>query len=149
MTLTKYKTYFALQGLFLLGILMYQSPWLFSNTTVGIIKEFGYAPYLRGRKTIELMNVDYLVNDKLYNRTYTRNATPDSQQNIIIRYLTFMPGASRIDTPVGEWEEPLLWYVVFFIFTSMMFFIPNDTTPKDMLVTISNKKPWVTFSNKK
>jgi hypothetical protein len=143
MILSRYKTYFILQAVFLIGILLYQSPWLFSKTTTGTIVSFGTAASSGNFRVVEMMRVSYEVEYESYIGYYTRNATPKSTSTVKIRYLTFSPGTSRLSTSIGEWGEPLLYYLIFFIGTSMFFLIPNESISKEMTIVLRKKRPWV------
>ena len=85
----------------------------------------------------------YRAGDKIYTETTTRNETPLLQTTIRIRYLTFMPGVSRLDTYEGNWLGFQVALLIFFVITTMIFFIPNDTMPGKSYFYFTRKKPWI------
>jgi hypothetical protein len=141
--LSKTKTYFILQGVFLCCILLAQLFWVFSKSTNGQIIEFSRAASQGKWKHIELMTVRYWVAYHEYTETYTRNETPLAQKTISIRYSIFFPSVSRLNTFEGNWEEYLIWYLIFFGATTMIFFVPNTVLPKGTMFEFCKRYPFV------
>jgi hypothetical protein len=143
MFLNKRQTYIYLQVLFIACLLLIQSTWIFSRTTNGEIISFDRAARTGKWKHIETMTVRYTVGYKQYTSVYTRNSTPLWQKQISVRYLTLFPGTSRIDSFITNWEEYMIWYLIFFLATSMIFFVPNEVLPKGTLFELRKQFPWV------
>lgn len=144
MTLSKHQTYFALHGAFILAVLLFQTFWLFSRTTDAWIEGFGRAAQSGKFKSIETMTIDYAVNGQEYETTVTRNATPAEQQTIRVRYSKLWPDVCRLDTFEGNWLQPIIIYIIFFIFTTILFFVPNkDVLPKGTVFIFSKQRPWI------
>lgn len=143
MLLNKKQTYLFLQGLFIASLLLVQASWIFSRTTEGEVLSFDRAASTGKWKHIETMTVRYTVGDEQFISVYTRNRTPLWQKHITIRYLILLPGTSRIDSFITNWEEYLIWYLIFFLATSMIFFVPNDVLPKGTMFGFTRHFPWV------
>ena len=143
MTFNKFKAYLVLQLIFFTCLFFFQFFWLFSKTTDADILSFGRASNERGWHSIETMDVTYTIAGKKYNATYTRNETPKSQTSIKIRYSILFPEVSRIESFAGNWDQPLMYYLIYFLFTTMVFTVPGDIFPKNPIFVLSNKSPFV------
>ena len=140
---SKLQLYLLLQGIFIGSILLYQSLWLFSESTDAACR-FYQGPYAERRNINPgTLMYAYRAGDKIYTETTTRNETPLLQTTIRIRYLTFMPGVSRLDTYEGNWLGFQVALLIFFVITTMIFFIPNDTMPGKSYFYFTRKKPWI------
>ncbi|MDB5201030.1 MAG: hypothetical protein JWQ27_439 [Ferruginibacter sp.] len=85
----------------------------------------------------------YKVDDNLYEDYVTRNEVPLSQDSINIRYLSFLPSVCRVDSFEGNYLGYIIAWILFFVFTTMVFFIPNDTMPKNSFIYFSRQKPFI------
>jgi hypothetical protein len=140
---SKFRFYLLLHGLFIGVVLLYQSLWIFSDTTMAACGTY-WGPY-KERRNIEpgTLMYAYRVNDNVYTESTTRNGTPISQEFIRVRYLTFWPSVSRLDSYEGNWLGFQIAWLIFFVITSMIFFIPNPTMPKNSYIYFTGKKPWI------
>jgi hypothetical protein len=151
MLLNKKQTYLLFQAIFIGCLLLVQLFWLFSKTTEGEIVSFDRAATTGKWKHIETMTVSYRVGLDQYTSVYTRNRTPLWQKQIAIRYSIFFPGISRLDSFITNWGEYMIWYLIFFLATSMIFFVPNDVLPKGTMFEIRSRFPWfkILFGDKR
>ncbi len=127
---------------------MFQFFWVFSKTTNVEIIDFGRAAKTGDFRFIETMTVRYMVDYSNYTATYTRNETPLWEKSTRIRYSTLFPGISRLDSFAGNWMEPLLYYLIFFLGTTIIFFVPSDILPKGILFEFSKNYPWIRVAKK-
>jgi hypothetical protein len=140
---SKYQFYFLLHGIFWSVVLLYQSVWFFSEKTTAAIGTY-WGPY-KERRMIEPGTVQYVykVDNKFYENETTRNGMPITQEFIEVRYLKFWPSVSRINSFESNWAGFLIAWLIFFVITSMIFFIPNDTMPRNSYIYITKRKPFL------
>ncbi len=141
---SKNQFYFLLHGTFIGIILLYQAVWLFSNSTIAACRVYP-GPY-KERRNIEpgtLMYAYRAANNEIYTGETTRNGVPLKQETVQVRYLSFAPSISRLDNYEGNWLGFQIAWLIFFVITSMIFFIPNDTMPKNSYIYFTRKKPWI------
>lgn len=145
MLLSKTKTYLLLQAIFVFCIAVVQLFWAFSRTTQGEILEFNRAADRGKWKQVETITVRYWVDYKEYTETYTRNKTPLWQKDIPVRYSILFPGVSRVDSFLSNWGEYMIWYLVYFLATTMLFFVPNEVLPRGTMFRLKPRHPVVTI----
>ena len=141
--LSKVRLYLVLHALFIGVILLYQSLWLFSTTSMAYC--YAYNGEYLARRGINpgTLVYHYGAGENIYRSTSTRNETPLDQHTIQIRYLTFCPSVSRLNTFEGNWLGYLIAWGIFFVITTMIFFIPNETMPPRSYFYFSKQKPWI------
>jgi hypothetical protein len=138
--LSKFKFYLLFQCVFIFGVLSYQLLWYFGKTAMADCYVYGRMNELENSGTLAYR---YVVGDKIYEDYATRNETPVAQETIEIKYLTFWPSMSRLNTFSGNWLGFLIAYAIYFTISSMIFLIPNDTMPRNSYFYFTKKKPWV------
>ncbi len=142
--LSKFKFYLLLQYIFLIPVMCYQLCWYFGKTTTadcyvkGIVR-----PDYDNTETSGTLFYSYEADGKLYEDYATRNGTPISQKNIEVKYLSFCPSLSRLNTFEGNWLGFIIAYGIFFTITSIIFFVPNETMPRNSYIYFTKQKPWV------
>ncbi len=141
--LSKIKLYLLLNGIFIGSILLYQCAWLFSKTTIAYCYAYKEEQLVSRGESPGTLVYHYVVDDKMYRETTTRNELPLSQHNIRVRYLPFLPAISRVDNHFGNWLGFEMAWGIFFVITTMIFFIPNETMPPNSYFYFTNKKPWI------
>ncbi|MEO6489223.1 MAG: hypothetical protein ABIO04_04710 [Ferruginibacter sp.] len=141
--LSKYKLYFTLHAIFIGIILLYQSAWLFSKTTNAYCYAYNEQQLVSRNESPGTLVYHYIVKDKMYRELTTRNEIPLSQHSIRIRYLPFEPSISRLDTFEGQWAGFVIFWGIFFVITTMIFFIPNETMPPNSYFYFNKRKPWI------
>jgi hypothetical protein len=141
---SKFKFYLLLQSVVVIPILCYQLCWHFGETTMANcyvkgIKRFDYD----NTKNSGTLFYNYQVNGITYEDYATRNEIPLTQKQIEIKYLTFSPSTSRLNTFEGNWLGFLIAYGLFFTISSIIFLIPNDTMPKNSYLYFTKQKPFI------
>ena len=141
--LSKLQLYLAFHGIFIGVVLLYQAVWLFSKPTMAYCYAYNEQQLVARNETPGTLVYHYIVNDKMYRETTTRDEIPLAQHSVRIRYLSFLPSVSRLDTFSGNWLGFIIAWGIFFVITSMIFFIPNETMPKNSFFYFTRKKPWI------
>lgn len=141
--LSKNKLYLLLHGIFIGSILLYQSLWLFSDTAMAYCYAYNEDQLVKRGQSPGTLVYHYVVDGKMYRETTTRNELPLSQHSIRIRYLPFYPEFSRVDNHYGNWLSFEIAWAIFFVITTMIFFIPNETMPKNSYFYFTDQKPWI------
>jgi hypothetical protein len=132
----KVKMFFLLNGMTGLILAFYFGPWLFSRVTIGTIT----TPY----ETTKIYAA-YVVNGKTYSDSYMRNGIEFSKRTVAIRYLSFHPQSSRVNSFMGMWAEPLAWWSVFILASAMLLLMPNVVFSKGTIFQIQRKYPWISM----
>jgi len=141
--LSKLKLYLLFHGIFIGTVLLYQSVWLFSKTTMAYCYAYNEKQLVERGESPGTLVYHYLADDVMYRETTTRNEIPLSQHQVQVRYLPFLPSVSRLDTFAGNWLGFIITWGIFFVITSMIFFIPNETMPKNSYFYFTKRKPWI------
>ena len=123
-----------LNGLIAFGLIIYFGLWLFGSTATADI-----IPPLNANT----IHVRYQVDDKYYTGTHLRNETPFAQKQVKVRYFAFDHSISRIPTFLGMYAEPLAWWLVFLIASSMLLLMPNAVFSKGTMFQLQKKFPWI------
>ena len=134
--------FYGLFVLFIIGLcLLYQAIWLFSKVTNGEIDGFGRGAG-RGYRSIQNATITYYAGHQEYTQNYLRNGVSDTTTTLEIRYLTFSPSFSRENTWVGNWGGPLLFFIIPFIVTSIVF-LQDGVIPFTARFQLDKKYPFV------
>jgi hypothetical protein len=132
----KIKMFLLLNGLIFLFLCFYFAPWLFSNAVTAKI----VTPY-----EANTIHVSYSVNGKNYFDDHLRNGIEFSQRFVPLRYLTFHPQSSRINSFMGIWAEPLAWWSVFLVASAMLLLTHNAVFSKGTIFKLHKKFPWISM----
>ncbi|HVK97089.1 MAG TPA: hypothetical protein VM368_04685 [Flavisolibacter sp.] len=125
-----------LNGIAGLILFMHLGRWIFSDTTTGtIIRPF--------QSTI--INVSYSVDSKTYNQSLLRNDVSFFENQVKLRYLKNDPSIARVDSFMGLYAEPLAWWLVFLLATSILFFTNNSIFSKGTTFIVHKKFPWISM----
>ena len=122
-------------------LICYQGMWLFSNTTEGEILNFGHGSGKKYR-SIENVTVQYIVKNKAYVDTYLRNGLNGTSRKVSIRYLTFAPSFSRLNTVIGNWGLVLVVTAISIPCISI-FFLIQDIVPNGTLFILTRSFPFI------
>lgn len=141
--LSKFRFYLLLHIIFIGAILLYQSIWQTGVTTIAYCYAYNEEQLVKRGESPGTLVYHYLVDSKMYRETTERNELPLTQHQIRIRYLPFYPSISRPDTFKGNWLGFIIAWGLFFIISTMIFFIPNETMPSNSYFYFSRKKPWI------
>ena len=125
-----------LNGLTGLVLVFYFAPWLLSRVTTGTV----VTPF-----EADQINVSYTVNGSMYFDSYMRNGIEFSQRTISIRYLSFNPQTSRVNSFMGMWAEPLAWWGVFLLASAMLLLTHNSVFSKGTVFQLQKKFPWISM----
>lgn len=136
--------FYGLLVLTIIGLcLLYQGIWLFSRVTNGEIEGFGRGAG-RGYRSVQNTAITYTVNQQVYEENYLRNEVSDTTTTMEIRYLIFWPSISRENTWVGNWGGPLLFFIIVFVITSIVF-LQDGVIPFTSKFQLNKKFPFVRF----
>jgi hypothetical protein len=141
--LSKVQLYLLIHGLFWFFVLSYQSLWLFSEKTMATCWAYE-GPYAERRRINPgTLMYQYHVGDRLITESTTRNGVPITQQTIEIRYLPWWPELSRPNTYESNWLAFVISWLLLFTITSIIFFIPNETMPRNSYFYFNRQKPFI------
>ncbi len=144
--LSRYQFYLLLQTIFIGMVLLYQLIWFIAGDTImGDCIVYGRKNELINSGTIAYR---FIVKDKLFEDYDTRNEATIINDKIEIVYLCFLPSFSRINSFKNNWLGFIIAYSIFCAFTTLLFFIPNDTMPAGTYFYFTKKKPWVNLIEK-
>jgi hypothetical protein len=139
--LSSFKFYLLLQTLMIGSIMLYQLVWfVFGTTTMADCFVYGHKNELQNSGTLYYR---YNAFEKDYEDYGTRNEVPISLENVEIKYLSFAPSFSRINSFENNWLGFIIAYGLFLVITSLIFLIDNDTMPKNSYFYFTKKKPWI------
>lgn len=144
--LSRYQFYAVLQSIFIGLVLIYQLIWYgFGTPTMAECIVYGRQNELALSGTIQYR---YWVHNRHYQSETTRNEMPITQAEISICYLRFAPSISRANNFYSVWYGFIIAYFIYFTFTTLLFFIPNDTMPANTYFYFTKKKPWINLIEK-
>ena len=144
--LSRTQFFILLQSIFIGIVLLYQLMWFcFGKNVYAECFVYGRLNELENSGTIMYK---YVVNNHTYEDYGTRNEISTATKSINIRYLSFAPSIARINTFYAHWIGFIIAYFIFFTFTTLLFFIPNDTMPARSYFYFTKKKPWVNIIEK-
>jgi hypothetical protein len=70
---------------------------------------------------------------------------PFYQKQIEVHYFVFDPSSSRINSFLGLYAEPLGWWFVFLLASSMLLLMPNTVFSKGTKFQLQKKFPWISM----
>jgi hypothetical protein len=120
--LSRVQLYFVLHAVFIGSFLLYQSLWIFSKTTSAYCYAYNEEQLVARGQSPGTLVYHYVVNNKMYRETTTRNEIPLTQHAIQVRYLSFYPAVSRIDSFYGNWAGFVVAWGIFFCNNNHDFF---------------------------
>ena len=133
----KRTMFLLLNGFVLALLLLYFIFWMvIGKTTDGKIVR----PYQPSKITIE-----YMAEGKTYTGSYMRNGMPFSKTKVSIRYLPFAPATSIVNSFMGFMAEPLAWWGVWLVATSMLLLTNNTVFTKGTVFHLHKKFPWISM----
>lgn len=128
--------FFILQGIMLLILLLHLGRWLFSGVVAGRVT----TPY-----SATMMTVYYTVDGVLYANEYMRNGHPVGSKTAEVRYLTYNPAKSRINTFMGIAAEPLAWWLFISLGVSALLLTNNAVFSKGTRFQLHKRFPWISM----
>jgi hypothetical protein len=132
----KRTMFFILQGLLLLILLLHLGRWLFSGVTEGRVT----TPY-----SATVMTAHYTVDGVEYVDTYMRNGYPLTPRIVEIRYLTYNPATSRINSFMGIAAEPLAWWLMISVAMAALLLTNNSVFSKGTTFHLHKRFPWISM----
>jgi len=132
----KLRMFFYFNGSIALILLLYFSPWFWSRVTMAKV----ITPY-----EVTTIQLQYEANGKQYTDGHMRNDIPFQQRMVRIRYLTFHPSSSRIDSFMGICAEPLAWWSVLLLASAMLLLMPNGVFSRGTIFHLHKKFPWISM----
>jgi hypothetical protein len=127
--------------IFTLTGMLYQTIWFLSRTVDGKVIEFDKGPGKRF-KQIESVTIMYSVSHRSYTRTFLRSGVPFDSERVCIRYLSFAPSVSRLNTPAGNWGLVSGIFLTLFLILSIIF-LKKDMIPSGCHFIFSFRHPFV------
>jgi hypothetical protein len=134
--ITKLKMFLLLNGSIAAGLLLYFLLWICSPTITGDL----VTPY-----EPTMITVRYQVKGKTYKETFMRNGIDYQNRRVSLRYLALDPEVSRVNSFMGSFAEPLAWWLVFFIASSMLLLTNNTVFSKGTIFRLQKKFPWISM----
>lgn len=129
------RTFFlALNGIAMVLLLLYFVFWLLGSSTTGKIK-----PPLMAT----LVQVQYNVGGKKYTESFMRHDIPLAQRTVTVRYQAWNPALSRIQSFMGIGAEPLAWWFVFLLASTMLLLTNNTVFSKGTRFRLQKRFPWL------
>lgn len=136
MKLSKFRMFMVLNGLIALFLVVYFGIWIMGEKTTARV----IPPYAASKITAV-----YQVGSKTYTRSYLRNDVSFSEQYITISYLNNRPSSSRVYSYMGIAAEPLAWWFVFLIASSMLLLTDNLVFSKSTVFKLQKRFPWISM----
>ena len=130
----KLKMFLFLNGFIALGLILYFGSWLVSSAAIATI----IPPY-----NANTVHIQYHVDGKDYTNTHLRNEIPFAQKKVKVQYFIFNHSVSRIPSFMGMYAEPLGWWLVFLLASSMLLLMPNTVFSKGTVFQLQKKFPWI------
>lgn len=128
--------FLALNGIIAFGLVVYFATWCLGGKTNATI----VSPY----NSITI-TVKYQAKGKIYTGKHLRGDIPFYQQQVPIRYSILNPSSSRINSYMGMYAEPLAWWLVFLLASSMLLLMPNTVFSKGTVFQLQKKFPWISM----
>jgi len=132
----KARMFLLLNGSIAFFLILYFGTWLLSPETTALI----VPPY-----NANTINIQYEVNGEIYRGSHLRNEIPFYQKQIEVHYFIFDPSSSRINSFLGLYAEPLGWWFVFLLASSMLLLMPNTVFSKGTKFQLQKKFPWISM----
>jgi hypothetical protein len=136
MRISKLKLFVIINGSIAAGLVCYFSLWFLSPTVTAKMVSPFYA---------NTVTVKYLVDGNEYSGEYMRNDLSFSARTVRISYLSMDPELSRVRSFMGICMEPLAWWLVFLLASSMLLLTDNLVFSKGTVFVFQKKFPWVSM----
>ena len=136
MRLSKLQMFFAFNGGIAFILACYIAVWVSGKTADAVI----ITPFAASR-----LKAVYEVKGKNYEGQYLRLDIPFNKRVITIRYLSFAPSYSRVSSFMGIALEPLAWWLVFLLASSMLLLTNNVVFSKGAQFHFHRKFPWISM----
>jgi hypothetical protein len=91
------------------------------------------------------MTAHYTVKGATYTNTYMRNGFPLTPRTVTIRYLTYNPKVSRINSFMSILAEPLAWWLVLSSVLAALLLMNNTVFSKGTRFQLHKHFPWISM----
>lgn len=132
----KRTLFLVLNGTMAMALLVYFLFWVFCTTTKGSIQR---------PLQSNIVVVQYAAQNKLYIQSFMRSGIPFSRKEIGVRYWRRQPSVARINSFMGIAAEPLAWWAVFLLASSMLLVTNNTVFSKGTVFQLHKGFPWITM----
>lgn len=132
----KLKMFLFLNGFIAIILFFYFAFWWISDRAIATI-----VPPLNANT----ITVQYRVNNTVYTDRLLRGEIPYSDKQVPVRYSLLKPSAAYIPTFMGLYAEPLAWWLVFLIASSMLLLMTNTVFTKGTMFQLHKKFPWISM----
>ena len=132
----KTRMFLVLNGIIAIFLVIHFSTWLLSPKTIAAI----VPPY-----NANTISVQYEVEGNTYMGKHLRNEIPFYQKTVEVHYYLFNPAKSRIISYLGLFAEPLGWWLVFLLASSMLLLMPNTVFSTGTMFQLQKKFPWISM----
>jgi hypothetical protein len=132
----KLTMFLLLNGAIAIILILYFGIWMLSGKTTAAI----IPPY-----NANTITVQYEVKGNIYKDKHLRGEIPFFQKQVSIYYFILDPSSSRINSFMGLYAEPLAWWLVFLIASSMLLLMTNTVFTKGTIFQLQKKFPWISM----
>lgn len=136
MKISKLSMFLWLNGIIAFFLLIYFSIWLTGEKTTARV----VPPYAASKVTGE-----YVVDGIIYRNSYLRYDVAMRDTEFEITYFKNRPSSSRIYSFMGIAAEPMAWWFVFLLASSMLLLTDNLVFSKGTIFRIQKKFPWISM----
>jgi hypothetical protein len=135
MRITKRKMFLLLNGTIAVALCLYFGFWILSPKVIGEIQH-----PLQNSTT---MIVKYTVDKEQYTNTILRNGISFLETKVLLCYSKSNPAKCRIYSYMGLFAEPLAWWLVFFLASSILLLTNNSVYSKGTVFIVQKKRPFI------
>ena len=107
---------------------------------MGEVKGFELGRNPRSR-SVQSIYVGYKAGEVEYTGKYF-SSNSDTTTRVEVRYLIFAPSISRENTWIGNWAGPILFFIIAFIITTIVF-LQDGVIPFSASFQLGKKPPFV------
>ena len=132
----KLKMFLLLQGVALTILVVYFSIWLTAEKSTAVV----VAPFYSN-----MINIEYSANETTIRKSLLRFDVPFDKRKVRIRYLGFHPASARINSFMGIFAEPLAWWLVYLLASSMLLLTHNTVFSKGTIFQLHKRFPWISM----
>jgi hypothetical protein len=136
MKMSKLSMFLCLNGIIAFFLVIYFGIWLTGEKTTAKV----VAPYAASKVTGV-----YAVDGIIYKKSYLRNDIAMRDTAFQITYFKNRPSSSRIYSFMGIAAEPLAWWFIFLLASSMLLLTDNLVFSKGTVFRIQKKFPWISM----
>lgn len=137
--------WFYVQLFALFFLCLYMGTWSISTKVEGRIQGMELGDAVVNMENPAALLVEYEAKGKTYLEQFPRDNIPFTQKSIRIRYLTFAPSITRIDSFEDVWLLPIMVYALWLFVTSLLLLTNNVVFSKHTVFETFNHRPWISM----